>query len=139
MKKILTAILCALFLALPLSACKTDEGGLNITSALVADPKMLPFEWSRKDSSRYGFSISSPDGQVQTAIFHGVLGNKHAQFKEGDKVVGSWYIITLNGDWRDAFELADKKIFAADNIREAFTCLQERQAAILSAIFLWHW
>ena len=29
MKKILTAILCALFLALPLSACKTDEGGLK--------------------------------------------------------------------------------------------------------------
>ncbi len=106
----------------PLAMVETDEGGLNITSALVADPKMLPFEWSRKDSSRYGFSISSPDGQVQTAIFHGVLGNKHAQFKEGDKVVGSWYIITLNGDWRDAFELVDKKIFAADNIREAFTC-----------------
>jgi len=106
----------------PLAMVENSKNGFVVTNMLAANPDNLPFEWSFKNTSYYGFSISAPDSKVQTAIFSPVLGAQNSQKKEGDKIEASFYLASVNGDWCSAFELADKKIFKTDVIRETFTC-----------------
>ncbi len=106
----------------PLVILNAKEEDRDITNALVANPDMLPFEWSHRDRSFYGFSVSSPDSKVQAVIFQPILGATNSRHEEGQKVKASWYILSFAGDWTKAFEFSSRNIFKADVIREAYTC-----------------
>ena len=83
----------------------------------MADPKLLPAdEWSKKNSSLYGFSLSSPGGAVQSAVFYPMLCGRNSAKKAGETLKGSWYIICAEGSWTDALNLINTKIFSAGNI-----------------------
>jgi len=109
------------FVSQPLALVSEDVGGVKVASALVADPKLLPFgEWSCGGGGVYGFSIANYKNGLQPAIFRPIFGGRDSQKKAGETLETSFYIITLAGDWKSALELADNDIFAGGAFREAY-------------------
>ncbi len=113
----------------PLAMVENKFNDASLTNALIANPENLPHEWSFKNRSFYGFSVSSPDSKIQTAIFQPILGGTNSLVKSGEKLKASWYILDMLGTWCDAFEFANKNVFKADKIREAQTCSLSDAAA----------
>ena len=104
----------------PLSILGSMQNGMEITSGVAANPNLLPFEWSRHGASRYGFSLANPDAIPQTALFQPILGGVDSYKKADETLVASFYLLNVAGDWRDAFELANERIFAGSAMREPY-------------------
>ena len=105
----------------PLSMIEVDEGGKSVVSAVVADPDNLPFgEWSEENSSIYGFTLASPEGRIQTAIFQPIIGGRNSQKKEGDEIKASFYVLNFAGNWLDGIEYVDTNLFDCTKLREAY-------------------
>ncbi len=104
----------------PLALINKKIGDKDFTYGVIADPKNLPFDWSRGNSSIYGFTIASPQNTLQTGIFQPILGSINSFKKSGETLAASWYLLSIDGDWTDALQLANEKIFDASEMREAY-------------------
>ncbi len=104
----------------PLSALQTTHGDMKITNALIADPKLLPFEWSRPGSAVMGFSISNNDGKPQAAVFYPILGGRNSKKAAGEPLEASWNIASFAGDWTQVLTYANENIFEGSTFRESY-------------------
>ena len=108
-------------LSKPISIIEREVDSVSFTTGVAANPDYLPFEWSRHGGGVYGFSLAAPSYNPQSAIFQPILGGVNSKKKKGETVEASWYMLHVAGDWCDALELIDTKIFtAAAELRESF-------------------
>ncbi len=106
----------------PMVVIDFDVNGKPFTNALIADPEKLPFgEWAAYHTSRYGFSSASPQSAIQAAIFNPILGLRESMKRSGEPIEASWYMLSCDGDWTNAYEIANEKIFAGSELREPYT------------------
>ncbi len=103
----------------PLAALQTTEGGITITSGVMANPSKLPFEWAYPGNAKFGFSLSNCEGAPQVAVFYPILGGENSFKKAGEELEASWYLASISGDWQDFLTEANTKIFAASTLRES--------------------
>ncbi len=101
----------------PYAIFQTKSEGKNTSFGIVADPHLFPSDdWGARGKSLCAFSLMNPYMGNQLAYFQPVLGGKDSFKKKGDKLNVSFYCVSMNGDWLDAVEFANTKIFSAGNI-----------------------
>ncbi len=109
------------FASQPLAIVEADDAGEQVSYGFVADPARLPFgEWSTGFGGVYAFSVASPKNRVQPAVFQPILGGRDSFKNEGEKISASWYMLAVAGEWTDALELANEKVFDGSRLREAY-------------------
>ncbi|MGB7158891.1 MAG: hypothetical protein WBD40_12535 [Tepidisphaeraceae bacterium] len=91
----------------------------GVTTALIADPKELPFQpLPTFDNSRFGMSVRSAAGKAQPAIFAPMLGGPGSQMKAGKPLEFAMRLIVQQGGCVDTLERTARELYGFRDIRQ---------------------
>ncbi len=101
----------------PYAMFQTNKDGKSAVFGISADPSIFPADdWGAKGKSLCAFSLMNSRMQNQLAFFQPVLGGPNSHMKKGGELKAVFYCISMQGDWTDAVEFANTRIFSAGNI-----------------------
>lgn len=96
----------------------------GVTTAVIADPKYIPFETQTPNSknSQFGVMIRNNKGNAQSIVFAPVLGNADSKMAPGDCFTFDMYLYQEKAPLLDAFEDIAYNVCHFSDIRRNSTC-----------------
>ncbi|MDR1279606.1 MAG: hypothetical protein LBK99_02140 [Opitutaceae bacterium] len=91
------------------------------------NPEKTP-DWFGRENSACGFTLTSPDGNLQPVVFSPLLGYPDSRIQKTVKLRRSWWVISTPGSWSEAMREADTDIQRLRDYREPVSVSLSEQA-----------
>lgn len=91
----------------------------GVTTALIADPKELPFQpLPTFDNSRFGMAVRNAAGKAQPAIFAPMLGGLGSRMEANQPLAFSIRLIVQEGGCVDTLERTARELYGFRDVRQ---------------------
>jgi len=94
----------------------------QLSYALVAEPKDIPFRWPTLESTRFALGIRNKRGLAQPMLYSPVLGRPQSNVEPGQTVTARFYVWLQPGDWYATFKRVVTELFGVHDYRRPTQC-----------------
>ncbi|WP_418992946.1 hypothetical protein [Alistipes sp.] len=96
----------------------------GITTAVVADPRYIPFTETPPDSrsSQFGVTVRNREGDAQPILFAPVLGNRDSRMRAGETFAFEFYLYQRRAPLLACFEQIAREVCHFSDLRRNTVC-----------------